>query len=94
MRYVMHFFNHTVCCSDGSTPKNTSPGRARALKVELGPSLGPFKKVEPRRASNFYSMKAPIFWALLKESSLGPSQNVEPEPSKKSRAWAEPEPNP
>ena len=70
--------------------------RARALKVEHepGPSLGPSKKVEPepRRASNFYSMKAPIFWALLKESSpsLGPSQNVEPEPSKKSRAEHEP----
>ena len=70
--------------------------RARALKVELelGPSLGPSKKVkpEPQRAYNFYSMKAPIFWALLKESSpsLDPSQNVEPEPSKKSRAEPEP----
>ena len=35
--------------SDGSSPKKTSPGRARALKVELepSPSLGPSEKVEP-----------------------------------------------
>ena len=35
--------------SDGSSPKKTSPGRARALKVELEPglSLGPSEKVEP-----------------------------------------------
>ena len=26
--------------SDGSGPKKTSPGRARALNVELGPGLG------------------------------------------------------
>ena len=35
--------------SDGSSPKKTSPGQARALNVELepGPSLGPSEKVEP-----------------------------------------------
>ena len=45
--------------SEGSSPKNTSPGRARALKVEL----------EPWQASNFYSIKVPNFWTLLKKSS-------------------------
>ena len=32
-----------------TSPKKTSPGRARALKVKLepGPSLGPSEKVEP-----------------------------------------------
>ena len=47
--------------------------RARVLKVELepGPSLGPSEKVEPepRWASDFYYIKAQIFWALLKKSS-------------------------
>ena len=34
---------------DGSSPKKTSSGRACALKVKLepGPSLGPFEKVKP-----------------------------------------------
>ena len=55
-----------------------SRGRARALKVELEPglSLGTSEKVEPEtwRASKFYSIKAPIFWALLKKSSLSLDQ--------------------
>ena len=57
--------------------------RARALKVELkpGPSLGPSEKVkpEPRQASKFYFIHAPIFWALLKKSS--PPKKASPGPS-------------
>ena len=39
-------------------PKKLSPGRARALKVELGPSPGPSTKIQPEpwRASNFYTI--------------------------------------
>ena len=39
-----------VHISDGSSPKKTSPGRARALKVDLepGPSLSPSEKVKPK----------------------------------------------
>ena len=63
-----------VCgSSDGSSPKKTSPGRARDLRAELRPSW-------KSRAQALMSL-----WFLLHKSSnfLGPSQNVDPEPSKK-----------
>ena len=45
-KYLLREYINT---SDGSSPKNTSPGQARALKVELelGPSLCPSEKVKP-----------------------------------------------
>ena len=61
--------------NDVSSPKKTSLNQAWSLNVELGLDfdLIPSKKVEPKPgwASNIYSIKAPIFLALLKMSSLG-----------------------
>ena len=67
--------------SDGSSPKTTSPAELKKFELKPGPNLGPSEKVkpEPRRASNFYSLKAPIFWALAW---------IEPEPFSKCRARA------
>ena len=48
--------------------------RAKALKVKLKPglSLGIFENIKPEPwwASNFYSIKSPIFCALLKKLNL------------------------
>ena len=60
--------------NDVSSTKKTSLDQARSLNVELGLDFGliPSKKVEPKPgwASNICFIKAPIFLALLKMSSL------------------------
>ena len=60
--------------NDVSSTKKTSLDQARTLNVELGLDFRLIlsKKVEPKPgwASNICSIKAPIFLALLKMSSL------------------------
>ena len=88
-----------VLCSDGSSPKRSSPGRALKVKIEPSqahPKPRPFKQSQAQALKGLYlflllhknsNFLCPSQKVKLKPgSSLGPSQNFEPKPQKNGRA--------
>ena len=95
----------SVTSSDGSGPKSMGPGRARALKVGLGPGpgLSPSMNAGPRALIGleiYYvqQAKSSNFPALPQKSGSGPArawallQKSGSGPSKKHGPWAGPGP--